>query len=528
MDLTDRLQGTLPFVDDGKPPSEPFLQRAARWASGLSYRDVPKPIRRSATTQLTGSVAAAIWTSGRPIGHRIEETIGDTDGDGRATFLGGWLTTPERAAFGNAALASALNFDDLLLGGATGPSSVFVPLAYAEATDANGRRALVAQIAANEIAGRLGAAVATGPFDEERITSIHAVGAAVGRGVIEDVEADTLADALGTALSQPTQPLERSALGSETGVWNVSDPIRTGIAAIDSARNGIAGRHDLIESEGGFLDSVCDRPSPAYLSGLGDRWHTATLSVKQSPGSVFLAAPFEAATEARGRFDRGRTALRRVDVHVPAASIAADVRAQRYSDENGSRTVPPWSIPRGVGTALVEGRPTPKPSDRRKDRVRRVAERVRIHHDPELTVAGAGSAGQSGVTLGGSGRLAPIRAARTLGPKATARHLPSVLRSGRPRSPPEAFEAAERRFGARIVVTTAAKRTVEATIDRPSGFAGAPLAEKRAIARRKLREGMATVGVDGPTARERSRELLSIADADPVSLGTLLDVIDRE
>ncbi len=528
MDLTDRLRRALPFVDGGKPPSEPFLCRAARWASGLSYRDIPKPVRRNATTQLTDSVAAAIRTTDRPIGHRIGGTIGDIDGGGRATFLGGGSTAPERAAFGNAALASALNFDDLILGGATGRSSVFVPLAYAEATDASGRRALVAQIAANEIAGRLGAAVATGPFDEERTTSIHAAGAAVGRGVIEDVGADTLADALGTALSQPTRPLERSAVGSETGVWNVSDPIRTGIAAIDSARNGIAGRDDLIEGEGGLLDSVRDRPSPAYLSGLGERWHTSTLSVRQSPGSVFFTAPIEAATEARGRFDRGRTTIRGVDVYVPAASITAEARLKRYRDESRSSAIGRWSVSEGVGTALVEGRPTLERLDERTDRVRRVADRVRIHHDPELTVAAAGSTGQSGVTLGGSGRLAPVRAARTLGATATARHLPSALRSGRSRSPPETFEAAERRFGARIVVTTAAGRTVEATIDRPSGFAGAPLAEKRALARSKLREGMATVGVDGPTARKQSRKLLSIADCDPVSLGTLLDVIDRE
>lgn len=527
MDVSDRLQRAVPFIEDGKAPSEPFLDRAARWASELTYRDVPKPVRRSAAVQLTNSVAAAMRTGAHPIGGRIRRAVGVDDREGRATLLAGGQTEPERAAFGNAALASAFGVDDVILGGPVGRSSVFVPLAYAESAGVNGRRLLVAQVAANEIAGRLGAATATGPFDDERNTSIHAVGAAVGRGLIEGIEPDALADALGTAIAQPPSPLERSLVGSEAGVWSASDSIRSGIAAVDSARSGITDGHDLVEGDGGFLETVCERPSPAYLSGLGERWHTSTLTVTQFPGGVFLAAPIEAAMEARGRFDRGRTAVRGVDLYVPAVSIEADARTERYSDADSTRPGR-WSIPDVVATVLVDGKPTPERLTDQADRTRTVAERVRVHQDAGLTVAATGSAGQSGVTLGGVGRLAPFRAARTLGPKATVRHLPSVLRSGRARSPPPTFKGVERRFGARIVVTTAAGRTVEMTVDRPSGFAGAPLAEKRAVARTKFQNGVKVLGVDEPTARRQSRKLLAIDEADSVSLEFLIDLSDGE
>ncbi len=528
MDVSDRLQRALPFIRSEKAPPEPFLDRAARWATELTYRDVPKPVRRSAAVQLTNGVAAVIRTGPHPIGDRIRRTVGVDDEEGRATLFAGGQTGPERAALGNAALASVFGIDDVILGGAVGRSSVFVPLAYAESVGANGRRLLVAQVAANEIAGRLGAAIATDPFDDERNASIHAVGAAVGRGLIEGIERDVLADALGTAIAQPPSPLERSLVGSEAGVWSASDSIRSGIAAVDSAWSGIGGGHDLIEGDGGFLETVCERPSPAYLSGLGERWHTSTLTVTQFPGGVFLAAPIEAAMEARGRFGRGRTAVRGVDVYVPAVSIEADARTERYSEEDSTRPARRWSIPDVVATTLVDGQPTPERLTDRANRTRTIAERVRVHQDAAFTVAAAESAGQSGVTLGGVDRIAPFRAARALGPKSTVRYLPSVLRSGRERSPPPTFEGAERRFGARIVVTTASGRTIERRVDRPSGFAGAPLAEKRAVARTKFRNEMKRLGIDEAAARRRSRTLLAIGETDSVSLGFLSDPTERE
>lgn len=527
MKFTDRLPDAVRFMGSRETESKPFLERAAHWAGQLTYREIPGPVRESAKTQLASTVAAALWTRTHPLGGGIRAAVKAGE-DGSSTCLCGGRTAPERAAYGNAALASALEFDGTVLGGPTGRSSVFVPLAYAEAIDASGRRLLVAQVAANEIASRLGAATATGPIDEAHAAHLHAVGAAVGRGVVEDAGASVLADALGTALSQPPRPIERSIFGSEAGVWSASEAIRSGVAAIDSARNGIAGRRDLIEGQNGFLSAVVSHPSPAYLSGLGDRWHTRTLSVKQFPGSVFVAAPTEAALEARGRFDRGRTAVSRIDVYVPHAAIATAARTEAFANgTDRQRSAGPRSMSHAVAAALVDGEPRPAEPTTRTVDVESIAERVSVHHDRGLSVEAARSAGQSGVTLGGVGRLAPLRAARTLGPRAALRHLPAVLLSGRARSPPGTLTKAERRFGARVVVTTADGRTVEATIERPSGFAGAPATERQAIARGKCRDGLCALGADRPTARNHTETLFSIDGSTVVSVASILDVIDE-
>jgi len=73
----------------------------------------------------------------------------------------------------------------------------------------------------------------------------------------------------------------------------------------------------------------------------------------------------------------------------------------------------------------------------------------------------------------------------------------------------------------RVEVTTTDGRTIEATVEQPTGFAGNPLAEIRAVARRKCRRGLEARGVREPMAREITETLLSIDGSDTVSLAPL-------
>lgn len=514
----------LPFVRKTPPPSKPFSERAARWADGLSYRDVPRSIRRTARAQLTSSIGAALRTRTHPIGDRIGDTLASS-GDS-ATVLGGGRADPATAACGNAALVSALDFDGSVLGGQTGPSCVFVPLAYAEAAEADGEELLVAQIAANEIVGRLGAAVPTGPFSREGAVWIHAAGAAVGRAVIEGDDPDTLADALVTALSTPTAPIERSAVGSDAGIRGASAPIRAGLAAVESARAGIGGRRDLIESEGGLLSGLTRRPVREFLFGLGERWHTDALSVKSTPGSVYVAAATEAAFEARGRFDHGRTAIRGVDVYGPHALCSQESTARPYLEED--RVPIPAAlraVPRATAEALVEGTITPQRIGTRTEEgaIRRVADRVDLKHDPELTVTALRSSVPAGVEFDGGRRTIAPHVARAVGLRTTLGHLPTVLGTARRLSDVLDPSEIERRIGARVVVRTADGRAFEASVERPPGVVGAPLAEVRAVARRKCREALEALGVSEPEARSRTDRLLSIDEVTRLRIDRLTD-----
>jgi 2-methylcitrate dehydratase PrpD len=515
MTVTDRL----PFGDD-KTEVEPFLDRAARWATGLEYREVPRPVRSAARAQLASTVGAAVWTRLHPLGDRIS-TATRSQADGSATFLGGDELLPEDAAAGNAALSMALDFDDTVLGGHTGHSSVFVPLAYAEATGADGERLLVAHVAANEVAARLAAAAAIGPFRGQQTAYIHAVAAAVGRAVIEGDDAETLANALGTALLQPPWPLEPPFLGSDGKVWSASEPIRSGIAAIESARAGLSGRPDLTESDKGFLEAFADLPLPEFLEGFGERWHTRAVTVKGVPGCAYVTAPVEAALEARGGFDRGTTTIERVDVYGSLFATEVNARGSPYLDGSDSPvSALTFTIPFNVAAALIDGEHTPRQLGERVNdtAVWRLADRVFVHHDASFTMAALQSEVPVGAMLRRVGLPVVGYTAKTVGIGATLRHLPTLLRFARKRPLPMDLSGADKRMGARIEVTTADGRCIEATIDHPSGFAGKPLEEIRAVARNKCRSGLAAEGLRESAASKRVDDLLAIDSADTVSL----------
>lgn len=520
MNLTDRI----PFVGSNDEVS-PFLERASAWATALEYGDIPRPVRDTAKSQLASTVGAAIWTTTHPLGPKIAEAT-DTSGRG-ATFLGGENAAPADAAAGNAALSMALDFDDTILGGHTGHSSVFVPLAYAESTASDGQRALVAQVAANEVAARLASAAAIGPFRGQQTAYIHAVGAAVGRAVIEGDDTKTLADALGTALLQPPWPLDGPFFGSDAKVWTASDPIRAGIAAVDSARAGLSGHPDLVEGEDGFLESFADLPLAEFLDGFGERWHTRALTVKATPGCAYVTAPVEAALEARGRLPRGRSEIKQVEVYGSLFATEVNDRAAPYLDRTESPvSALTFTVPYNVAAALSDGEHTPRQlGDRVRDEaVWELADRVSVHHDPSFTMAALESEVPVGAMLRRVGPLVLPYAAKTVGLGQTLRHLPTLARFVRKRPLPTDLSDADKCMGARVEVTTTDGRTVEATVDHPSGFAGKPLAETRAVARKKCRTGLEAAGDNESTARRKADDLFAIQSSSAVSLDGLLPV----
>jgi 2-methylcitrate dehydratase PrpD len=519
MDLMNRLP-----IGGGEPQVEPFIDRAAAWATSLTMGDIPRPVRRAAAAQFTSTVGAAVWTRSHPLGAPIVETVGSRDDGSACTIVGGESASPAGAARGNAALSMALDFDDTILGGHTGHSSVFVPLADAEAAGADGRRVLLAHVAANEVAARLASAAAIGPFRGQQTAYVHAVTAAVARAVIEDDDAGTLAHALGTALLQPPWPLDPPFLGADAKVWSASEPIESGIAAIDSARAGLTGSPELVDADGGFLETVADQPLPEFLGGLGERWHTRAVTVKSVPGCAYATAPIEAALEARGRLDRGRTSIERVDVYGSLFTTEVTARAEPYVDGSNSPVAAlSFSVPYNVAVALSDGEHTPRQVGARirDPEVWELADRVSVHHDSAFTAAALDSEVPVGAMLRRIGLPVVAYAAKRVGPAAALRHLPILAGFVRKRPLPTDLASADKRMGARVEVTTTQGPSVSATVEHPAGFAGKPLSEIRAVARRKCWTGLAAAGLREAAAKRHAEDCLAIAERNAVSVPEL-------
>jgi 2-methylcitrate dehydratase PrpD len=536
-------------TDDPDPGAA--IERLAAWAAGLEYGDVPERVRRAATAQRLSTVGAAYWTLSHPVGEQVVGLVerewdagppktAQSEVDCRATFLPTGGPAPVRAAcYGHAALSMALDFDDTVLGGHTGHSSVFVPLAEGEVLGASGREVACAQVAANEVAARVAAAAAIGPFRGQQTAYVHAVAAAVARARLREFDSGTLADAIAIALAQPPWPLADAFLGSDAKLLTAAESVLAGLGAAAAAEEGLAGNRRSLDDHEGFLDAFADYPLPAFLGGLGERWHTAALTVKATPGCAYVTAAVEAALAVHERLrdaatpstaersdERpaarddgpeatrgdgstggtvdGRVGIRSIDVAGSLFTREVDALADRHVDGPGS-PLPAltFSVPYNVAVALADGEHTPRqlhPERVADEAVWRLAGRVTVGHDPDFTLRALRSEVPVGAMLRGVGWEALPYALKTLGPTTTLWNLPTLARFLRRRPLPDDFEGARKEVGTRVAVTLADGHTVESTCHHPPGFAGHPLPAIESLARGKL--GDALAALDGGARNE--------------------------
>src|SRR5204862_5515769 len=132
-------------------------------------------------------------------------------------------------------------------------------------------------------------------------------------------------------------------------------------------------------------------PLPAVVtSGLGQRWHTETFSVKRYPGSEYAQAPVECAAALHRHL--GRVAAEDVEEVVVYGSIftagLAHVVSEHLDMHDPSPISVSFSVGYGVATALMTGCLTTADlgDDCLCDEARwALADKVRVEHDLEPT-----------------------------------------------------------------------------------------------------------------------------------------------
>src|SRR3954466_422342 len=271
------------------------IQQFAEWVAGLSADDIPQQVTERARLQAMNTVAAGLAGSTSPSVQRLREATSYWAAPGGVGVIGSddeW--EPAAAAYANAAASMAHDWDDYIYMGHTGHSAVWASRAIADLTGADGDDVLAAQIAANEVAGRLGAALVIGPHNGQFWSAIHCAGAAAAAARLRKLDPEPTAPAIAIALYQPPFGLWPGFMGPDTKVLTAAEPVAQGIRAAMLAASGFTGPLDVIESRRGFLSHFSYAPRPELLGGLGDQWLTDTMAYKQHPGCAYLQAAVEA------------------------------------------------------------------------------------------------------------------------------------------------------------------------------------------------------------------------------------------
>jgi MmgE/PrpD N-terminal domain len=436
------------------------------WAAGLALADVPERALERARIQ-TASILA-----GARAGERAAAPFAAVAPDG-----------PLGEVYAGAAASIAHDWDDYLFMGHTGHSAVWVGRAFAPGDP---ERALLAQVAGNEVGGRLGAALFLGPHNGQFWSSIHCGSAAVAAGVALGLDAEGVAHALAIALYQPPYGLWPGFMGPDSKL----------------AAEGVTGALDVIEDRRGLLANFSFAPRPAMLGGLGKVWLTDTLAFKPRPGCAYLQAPVELA------LGLGVDAADVAGVEVDGGYLTAGMESL------GARAgLTPigvtFSAARSIAVALLAGRLTheelaPEWLAAHAGEVEALAAKVRVRHDWAMTLQtlrGTVEAGASlrDVPLGAWPRV--LRRMRELGMDeaslsrqdlralAANRDVRRELRrlvSRRGEGGIAGIDTGAMRlaFPARVRVRLRSGGMLEAE-GAESGGGGAPLAEQRAVVQAK-------------------------------------------
>ncbi|MEU2506636.1 MmgE/PrpD family protein [Streptomyces sp. NPDC007863] len=413
----------------------------AQWVAGLRHEDIPARVASVVTSQVVSHIATVRATAAHPVGRILLEAYGPlrTDAD------------PDRTAHLMAALSASLYVEDTLYAGHVSHAAVGVPLAYQARQRLSGRSLIAAVTAANEAAARVTAAATLGPFRGQWASWTHLVAASSALLHGSGADARTLLNAWGLALSAPPRALRPAVLASDAKVLSAAAPVRTAIDACSAAVAGLTGRDDVIEHPEGLLAVFAGVAVPEIVTaGLGERWHSETLSFKLLPVGVHLDALVECAAELhRALRPEGPEDIAAVHVAVPRMTMVMSGHADRHV-RGAATSLPALNLSAGynVATALLTGDLTVRdlaPPEVADTRRWELAARVKLYADDALSKEAMESTAPIGETLRHAGR-------RALEWQTELPGIPMDRLLEELGPPAESFETAAKKLGCRMTV----------------------------------------------------------------------------
>jgi 2-methylcitrate dehydratase PrpD len=348
------------------------LRTLADWGASLTLDAVPLHVRDAAIDQVLSTLGAMLFGRASDLGAPLAAMLRGDDAVHDAMRMAAW--------------SMVLDFDDVMLGGHTGHSSVLVPFALSRGHA--GRDLLLAQIVANEIAARVNMVCAVGTTRGQMATHVHLLAAAAARAKLERLDGDAFAQSLAIAMSYPAAALFPSFLGSDAKTLCAAWPVRMGVEAVDAVRAGLVAAADPVDDKRGFFAVNAKVPVREFLGGLGSRWHTATNSFKVHPVCGYLSSAVEATLAIVHEHDVGADAIEAIDVWSSIFTVGMDGHSSPYLDGRRIATLT-FCTPFVLASCVLAREFTPEQLKRAwidDPEVWALASRIRTRHDVSLTL----------------------------------------------------------------------------------------------------------------------------------------------
>ncbi len=308
-----------------------LTRQVAEWVSATQFEDLPRRVVEESKNQTLSVIAGVHAGHFSDFGRALRRTVKDWSAGKDATVIPlGERTSLHAAVFTNSALSAALEYDDYLFAAHSGHSAVVCALALAEKCNLSGKQLILAQVLANEIEGRLGAALVAAGDPMVALPACHLVGAAVVTAKALELDADATEAALGLALMQPIRALEPSFFGGDGRAIAAGSSTPVGIQAAQLAANGIGAPVDILGHPRGPLHALCDPPLLAAFTHLGSAWLTETLCYKIYPAHAALGTVLDCVLDIGRQHTVDAKKVHAVHVAASPLAVETDARVRPY------------------------------------------------------------------------------------------------------------------------------------------------------------------------------------------------------
>ena len=312
-----------------------IAEELASFVVRASYDDLTDEARHQLKIRVLDSLACAIGAlEGEPV-RLLRDHIQDFGGEGHCTLIGGGRSSPDRAAFYNAALVRYLDFNDFYLakGESCHPSDNLGPvLAACEYVRGNGEELMTALAVAYQVQCRLSdeAPVRAKGFDHTTQGSY-----AVAAGVSKALGLDAARTANALALSgTPFNALRVTRTGALSHWKGLAYP-NTAFSCTHAtflAMRGITGPPEVFEGNKGFMDSIA---GPFHIDWSKERLDRVVLTeVKKYNAEGHSQQAIEGILELKGQ--HGFTAEDVLRVEIETFDVAYNIIG---GGEEGDKTI---------------------------------------------------------------------------------------------------------------------------------------------------------------------------------------------
>lgn len=368
---------------------------AARWIAGLRWEDIPKRVINQAKICLMDHLACAAGGAQSEPGRIATHLAVSWGGPQDATVLGKAQKVAARhAAFANATMANALDYDDTFHGH-PGATTFPTALAGAEKWQATGQDFLLAAIIGYEFSFRAMALMKPlipryrAMWD---LGTLQAYGAGAAAARLAGLDAKAIANVLGIISGTAPVPLPRkqrfdgegrSMLKSAYG-WAAD----AAITATELTLAGFSGPGHALDNNLGFYEvqPLPERGIENFTDGLGSDWAILDVEFKPFMACRFIHPVLQAVETIMSRRPLLAEAVQQVEIE--SFSLLAD--EHHYILRPVSGTDAQFSVPYTVAAMITNGRLSPDSYEKKalnNARILSLADRVHVNVDERFDKA---------------------------------------------------------------------------------------------------------------------------------------------